>query len=81
LIFNFWHKFMKVMEIKYDAQADALAITIKKGKVEKTIELAPEINLDVDKKGNSLYLEIIGVSEKIGKKNFKKVLEKDLALA
>jgi uncharacterized protein YuzE len=69
------------MEINYDPKADALSITIKKGKVDKTIELAPEVNLDVDKNGKSLYLEIIGISEKIGKRKTKEVLIKDLALA
>ncbi|MCU0653238.1 MAG: DUF2283 domain-containing protein [Candidatus Pacebacteria bacterium] len=69
------------MEINYDPKADALSITIKKGKVDKTIELAPEINLDVDKKGNSLYLEIVGISEKIGKKRAREVLVKNLSLA
>jgi uncharacterized protein YuzE len=69
------------MEISYDSKADALSITIKKGKVAKTIELAPEVNLDVDKNGKSLYLEIIGVSEKIGKKRTKEVLVNGLASA
>ena len=68
------------MGINYDVEADALSITIKKGKVDKTVELAPDINLDADKNGKSLYLEIIGVSEKIGKKRFEKVLANDLAL-
>jgi len=68
------------MEINYDLKADALSITIKKGKVDKTIELAQDVNLDVDKNGKSLYLEIIGVSDKIGKKRSKEVLIKDLAL-
>lgn len=61
------------MEINYDAKADALSITFKKGKIDKTIELAPEVNLDVDKNGKSLYLEIIGVSEKMGEKKIKEV--------
>ena len=68
------------MEINYDPKADALSITLKKGKVDKTIELALDVNLDVDKNGKSLYLEIIGVSEKIGKKRAKEVLGKGLAL-
>jgi uncharacterized protein YuzE len=61
------------MEIAYDKSVDALNITLKTGKVAKTIEIAPEVLLDVDKKGNPLYLEIIGASEKIGKKNFSEV--------
>ncbi|NCO25220.1 DUF2283 domain-containing protein [Candidatus Parcubacteria bacterium] len=62
------------MEITYDSKADALSITLKKGKVAKTIELAPEVLLDMDKNGRPLYLEIIGASEKIGKRRVSEVL-------
>ena len=61
------------MKITYDKEVDALNVILRKGVVAKTIEVAPEIFLDTDKKGQSLYLEIIGASEKIGKKNFGKV--------
>ncbi|OGG52459.1 hypothetical protein A3H16_04140 [Candidatus Kaiserbacteria bacterium RIFCSPLOWO2_12_FULL_53_8] len=58
------------MKITYDKRADALNVTLRSGKVAKTLEVAPEIYVDVDKSGNTLSLEIIGASEKIGKKNF-----------
>lgn len=61
------------MKITYDKEIDTLNVILRKGIVAKTIEVAPEIMLDVDKKGQLLYLEIIGASEKIGKKNFGKV--------
>jgi len=66
------------MEITYDPKADALNITFKKGKVAKTEEIAPEINLDLDKKGKPLYLEIIGASEKMGKKRVNEILMRNL---
>ena len=66
------------MEISYDPKADALNITFKKGKVTRTLEISPEINLDLDKKNNPLYLEIIGASEKIGKKRVTEILMKNL---
>ena len=66
------------MEITYDPKADALNITFKKGKVAKTVEISPEINLDLDKKNNPLYLEIIGASEKIGKKRVNEILMRNL---
>jgi len=66
------------MEITYDSKADALNITFKEGEVEKTVEIAPEINLDLDKKGTPLYLEIIGASEKIGKKRVSEILMRTL---
>lgn len=69
------------MEITYDQKADALNITFKKGKVAKTLEIAPEINLDLDKKGKPLYLEIIGASEKIGRKRVSEILMRNLISA
>ena len=62
------------MEITYDSKADALNITFKKGKVAETVEIAPEINLDLDKEKKPLYLEIIGASEKIGKQRVSEIL-------
>ena len=67
------------MEITYDSKADALSITLRKGKIVKTIELAPEMLLDLDKNNNPLCLEIIGASEKIGKKRVNEVLVRNLA--
>ena len=61
------------MKITYDKEVDSLNVTLRNGIVAKTIEVSPEILLDVDKKGKPLYLEIIGASEKIGKKNFGKI--------
>ncbi|HEY4517820.1 MAG TPA: DUF2283 domain-containing protein [Candidatus Paceibacterota bacterium] len=61
------------MKITYDKSVDALNISLRSGVVAKTLEVAPEVMLDVDKKGNTLNIEIIGASEKIGKKNFSRV--------
>lgn len=55
------------MKIVYDPYADALSITFRKGKVKKTLEIAPEILLDIDSKSRPLYLEILGAKEKLGK--------------
>lgn len=70
------------MKITYDKRADALNSALRTGRVAKTLEVAPEMYVDVDSKGNTLPLEIIGASEKIGKKNFGKVIvgEKSLML-
>lgn len=61
------------MEITYDKEADAINISLRLGKVSKTIEIAPEIIVDVDKNGKTLSIEIIGASEKVGKRNFNSV--------
>ena len=54
-------------------KVDALNVSLRSDMVAETIEVAPEIMIDLDKKGNTLNIEIIGASEKIGKKNFGKV--------
>ena len=58
------------MKITYDKKVDALNVSLRSGVVARTLEIAPEIMLDLDKEGRPLCLEIIGASEKIGKKNF-----------
>ncbi|MEK7117567.1 MAG: DUF2283 domain-containing protein [Patescibacteria group bacterium] len=69
------------MKITYDSKADAINITFKEGKSKKTVEISPEIFVDFDGKGKPLYLEIIGASEKIGKKSAEEFLMKNLAVA
>ncbi len=61
------------MKITYVKKVDALNVEFKTGRVKKTLEISPEIFLDVDKNGNPLYLEIIGASDKLGNKNFSKI--------
>ena len=55
---------MKMM--KYDKSADALYITLKKGKVSKTKERSGYL-VDYDKKGDLLGLEILHYSKKAPK--------------
>jgi len=68
------------MKITYDSQADAINITFRSGKVKKTVEIAPEILLDLDSKNRPLYLEIMGASEKLGRKNAEEFLMKNLGV-
>ena len=66
------------MEITYDAKVDAMNITFKKGRVYKTLEIAPEMILDLDRSGKPLYLEIIAASEKMGEKRVNEILMRNL---
>lgn len=68
------------MKIVYDPYADAISITFKKGRVKRTLEIAPEIILDVDAKSRPLYLEIIGAREKLGKDAAEEITMKNLAV-
>lgn len=80
---NFWPNYAKIqadMKITYDSTADALNITFRKGKVKKTVEIAPEILLDLDGKSRPLYLEIIGAKEKLGKKSTEEISMRNMVL-
>ena len=66
------------MKVIFDPYADAINITFREGKVDRTLEIAPEIILDLDKKGNPLYLEIVGASEKLGKESVEEFLMKTM---
>ena len=61
------------MKITYDKHANALNVSIRPGIVAKTLEVAPEVLLDIDKQGRTLNLEILGAREKIGVRNFSSV--------
>ncbi len=61
------------MKIDYDKTVDALSVTLRKGKVARTVEVVPQILVDFDKDGNPLYLEILDASHKIGTKEMKHV--------
>lgn len=66
------------MKIVYDPYIDALSITFREGVVKKTLELAPEVLLDIDAKSRPLHLEIIGAKEKIGRDSASEVMMKNL---
>lgn len=55
------------MKYTYDPMADAISITLKKGKVAETKEIADGVLLDVDSRGKPLYLEILFVRKRFGK--------------
>ena len=55
------------MEINYDKTADAVYIKIKKGVVKKTASLTNLINVDMDKMGKVLGVEILNTSIKFSK--------------
>ncbi len=61
------------MKITYDKEVDALNVSIRPGAVAKTVEVAPEVILDIDRRGRLLNLEILGAREKVGARNFNTV--------
>ena len=66
------------MEIIYDPKADSLNITFRDGRVKKTVEIAPEVLLDIDEKGKPLYLEIVGLRDKVGRRKATEIVMRNL---
>jgi uncharacterized protein YuzE len=57
------------MRITYDKQVDALNVRVRTGRVAETLEVAPEMMVDVDKRGRVLSLEILGAKARVGRGN------------
>lgn len=60
------------MKYTYDPVADAVSITLKRGKVVETREVAPGVMIDLDKKGDVLYIELLDASKKFAASSLKK---------
>lgn len=60
--------------IKYDSSSDVLYIATRKGVEEEFTEVAPGVNVEVDRKGNVLGVEILNASNAL--KGFLKSLGK-----
>lgn len=55
------------MNINYDKVADAIYMTLRKGKVSKTVEMKDRLIVDVDKKGNILGIELLDAGNQLQK--------------
>jgi len=56
------------MKITFDKEADAAYIYLKeisKGEVEKTISLNDSINIDLDKEGKAIGVEVLDASKNL----------------
>ena len=62
------------MKSTYDKIADALYITFQKGKVFNTLKLSDRLMVDLDKKGNTLGIEILDAKNQLAIKSFAKIL-------
>jgi len=70
------------MEIKYDKDADAMVIKLRKGTFFKNKKLDDFTILDLDKEGNILAIEILDVSKRtISLPEFDIHLKKLIAIA
>ena len=53
------------MKITYDKIANAAYMTLRKGKVAKTLEMSDSVIIDLDKKGNLLGIELLDASNQL----------------
>lgn len=60
------------MKITYDKIANAAYMTLRKGKVAKTVEMSDSVIIDLDKKGNLLGIEMLDASKQLPKQGFTK---------
>ncbi|HHT9134528.1 MAG: hypothetical protein A3G17_01645 [Planctomycetes bacterium RIFCSPLOWO2_12_FULL_50_35] len=68
------------MKIEYDKEVDALYIRIQEKKVSQTKEVVEGINLDIDKDGKIIGLEIIGAAERYSLKDIFNISTENLVL-
>ena len=52
------------MRIEYDSDIDALYIRMQEKHVDRTVEIEEGLNLDLDKKGRLIGLEVLDVTER-----------------
>lgn len=70
------------MKIDYDKTADAVYIRIKPGVVKKTTKLSHLANIDLDKSGRVLGVEILKASLKFSnKQKFQSVINVPLSVS
>jgi len=50
-------------KISYDRKFDVLAMYLKKGQEEEFVEIAPNVNVELDKKGQIIGIEILDASK------------------
>ncbi|MEJ0053216.1 MAG: DUF2283 domain-containing protein [bacterium] len=55
------------MKITYDKLADAAYMTLRKGKVAKTVEMSGDVIIDLDKRGHILGIEMLAASNQFAK--------------
>lgn len=61
------------MKIQYDKTADALYISLKKGKTSKTLKMKDRLLVDVDRGGNIVGIEVLDVSAHMPKKQLSSI--------
>ena len=59
------------MKITYDKEADAMYLSVSRGKVKKTIEVNSRVIVDIGEKGKVIGVELLFVSERMPKESLR----------
>ena len=68
------------MKITYDKIADAAYMTLRKGKVAKTVEMSESVIVDLDKKGHLLGIEMLDASNQLSRNSIKNGIKMDVPI-
>jgi uncharacterized protein YuzE len=63
------------MKVEYDDQADAIYITLRKGRYKISEEISDDVVIDLDKNCRMLGIEILGISNKIETELLRQILK------
>lgn len=59
------------MKITYDKIANAAYMTLRNGKVDKTVEMSESVIVDLDKSGHILGIEMLDASNQLSRNSIK----------
>ena len=69
------------MKATYDKEADAMYIRVKKGKVHKTLKVSDMMLVDVDRKGQTLGLELLFISSQMPRRSINQTIRPGIPVA
>ncbi len=68
------------MKITYDKIANAAYMTLRKGRVAKTVEMSDNVIVDLDRKGNILGIEMLDASKQFPRSSLAKSVISDVPI-
>lgn len=68
------------MKITFDKIANAAYMTLRKGRVAKTVEMSGNVIVDLDKKGNLLGIEMLDASNQLPRNGLTKNVESGIPI-
>lgn len=70
-----------MVHVEYDKEADAMYISIRKGKYDVSEELAENVIIDLDKSGRIMGIEVLDASKNLGNELVTKIINTEKVTA